>query len=174
MLRTSFGRVRGRLMSAPRMDVFASTSGNIRSLAPTNNHESYVSLSITDSSRRTYPLLMRIHCAARIQVATRPLVPLGTASPHDTDVSLLARRFIQKRFMSTDQKKNKSSTSSDDTKPSPPASAEQQEHGRLSSIVRSVGPTLRKVTEWNVGDLLSVYAIVLLIALIIFSPYMVE
>lgn len=52
------------------------------------------------------------------------------------------------------------------------AAAETQT-GKLSSIVRSVGPTLRKVTEWNTGDLLSVYAIVLLIVLIILSPYVI-
>lgn len=65
-------------------------------------------------------------------------------------------------------KKPKVATTTDEVPP-----PEEAEPGRLSSIVRSVGPTLRKVTEWNVGDLVSVYAIVLLIALIIFSPYVV-
>jgi hypothetical protein len=49
-----------------------------------------------------------------------------------------------------------------------------EEPGRLSSMVRSVGPTLRKVTEWNLGDLVSVYAILFLITLIIVSPYALE
>ena len=76
--------------------------------------------------------------------------------------------------MSSNEKNTKDAPSSDNkatAKAGPPEEA--QEPGRLSSIVRSVGPTLRKVTEINVGDLVSVYAIVILIALIMFSPYMV-
>jgi hypothetical protein len=38
----------------------------------------------------------------------------------------------------------------------------------------AVGPTLRKVTEWNFSDLMSVYAILFLITLIIVSPYAME
>jgi hypothetical protein len=76
------------------------------------------------------------------------------------DISL---RSIQRRCMSSNDK----NTKSDKT-------AESIEPGRLSSIVRSVGPTLRKVTEMNVGDLVSVYAIIILIALIIFSPHVIE
>ena len=172
MLRIFFGRVRGRL-SASHIDVFASTSGSIRSLAQIDDTSSYVAPNRTDSSR-AYPLLMRIHgVSCRTHVATRPIV-LGTASPHYTDVSLLTQRYIKKRCMSS-EKKNKNDSSGDRKSETTKETAEASEQGpsRLSSIVRSVGPTLRKVTEWNVGDLLSVYAIVLLIALIIFSPYVV-
>jgi len=131
-------------------------------------------------SLRPNHLLLRIHGIARIHVASRPLVLGTTASPPQSmssasDISILAQRYIQRRCMSSNNNKDQEA-SGDKTTPDPKqpaAETSEQEAGRLSSIVRSVGPTLRKVTEWNVGDLLSVYAIVLLIALIIFSPYVV-
>ena len=54
-----------------------------------------------------------------------------------------------------------------DEKPPPPKKVEE-EHGRLSQIV----PALRqRVTYFNTGDLMSVYAIVVLILVIVFSPF---
>lgn len=79
--------------------------------------------------------------------------------------------------MSSNNKNTKGASSGDKKAESSeqPALVEEsiEEPGRLTSIVRSVGPTLRKVTEINVGDLVSVYAIVILIALIMFSPYVI-
>ena len=100
-----------------------------------------------------------------------------------SELSSLSRRRIQKRWMSstnkegsTDEAKKPISKEAASGKKQPESEqvASDQEPGRLSSIMDSVGPTLRKVTEWNVGDLVSVYAIVLLIVLIIFSPIVVE
>jgi Ca2+/H+ antiporter len=89
---------------------------------------------------------------------------------------------MQKRWMSSNEENpgKKKPTSKEGAKGAEKQETEKvaakagtDEPGRLSSIIHSVGPTLRKVTEWNVGDLVSVYAIVLLVLIIIFSPYVV-
>jgi hypothetical protein len=46
---------------------------------------------------------------------------------------------------------------------------------RLTALVDSVGPTLKRVSaEWNMGDLLSVYGIVALIGVILAAPMVVR
>jgi hypothetical protein len=70
----------------------------------------------------------------------------------------------QRRHMSSDDKKQKPPVTT-----SAPVDAE--ETGRLGGIV----PALRqRVTEFNTGDLVSVYGIVLLIVAIVFAPFIAK
>lgn len=162
------------------MDVF---SASIRPGIQNSDRETHMVSNIDhrNESMRLDPLLMRIQGVARIHVSSRPLALMGTASPHfmvscASKCSILAQRRVQKRCISSNKFEGDKKTPDQGDKKAPETdqgAAADQEPGRLSSIVRSVGPTLRKVTEWNVPDLLSVYAVVILIALIMFSPYMV-
>ena len=186
MLQTPISRaIRGRL-SASRLEAIASVSGGIRSSIRT-----YDNKSCRNESLWPDPLLPRIRQGiAGIHVSARPQMLGSAVSLQPTsfrsaasELSSLSRRRIQKRWMSstnkegsTDEAKKPISKEAASGKKQPESEqvASDQEPGRLSSIMDSVGPTLRKVTEWNVGDLVSVYAIVLLIVLIIFSPIVVE
>jgi hypothetical protein len=109
--------------------------------------------------------------------------------------SAALRSGRQKRWMSssssddgTTKKKDESgSTQSDETKTTTgssdflkeqssetPDGAPPGTNNPLSSIVQSVGPTLRKVSDWNLGDLASVLGILVLILLIVVAPSVVE
>lgn len=178
MLRT-FSRVRGRLR-ASRLDCIASTSGSFQPLYTSETCVAPVT-SVCSSSfvRPGAAALLRIR---GIHMSSRPLVMLDMLSPlsavsSSSQASLMqAQRCTiqQQRYLSSNNNKSSPDKPSNDNASSSTDDIASEEPGRLSSIVRSVGPTLRKVTEWNVPDLVSVYAIVLLIALIIFSPYVVE
>ena len=48
------------------------------------------------------------------------------------------------------------------------------EQGRLSAIADSLRPTLKRVAQWNTGDLVSVYGIVIFILVLVFSPFIIE
>lgn len=70
----------------------------------------------------------------------------------------------QRRYLNSDDKKQKPPVKTSD-----PVSSE--ETGRLGGIV----PALRqRVTEFNTGDLVSVYGIVLLIVAIVFAPFIAK
>jgi hypothetical protein len=57
----------------------------------------------------------------------------------------------------------------------PPPIPESEAATRMHKLVDSVGPTLRRVSnDLNPGDLLSVYGIVALIALIVVAPMVVR
>ena len=56
-----------------------------------------------------------------------------------------------------------------------PDSTQGVNQRRLTALVDSVGPTLKRVQEeWNTGDLLSVYGIVALIGVIAVAPFVVR
>lgn len=181
MLRTPFSGIRRRLGGSFRMNVVATMNNNTSQSArvlPSVPNIDYRNECVEPNS-----LMLRIQGVARIHTAARPLIIMvGTVSPHfmahrpsEVATLLLSKRCIQKRMMSSNNNKNTEASGDKKTESAEqsPAAAETEEPGRLSSIVRSVGPTLRKVTEINVGDLVSVYAIIILIALIIFSPYVI-
>lgn len=160
MMRTSFGTVRRRLSS----DMLACCS-----IRPTG---ACIAPNVAfDRSNRLDPTIQGI---SRAPIHSSSPSCTGTASPHlmilrstVSDVPVLRTR----RWMSSGKKEPPKEEKVEE--PAKQVEEKVEEPGRLSSIVRSVGPTLRKVTEWNLGDLVSVYAIVLLIMLIIFSPYVI-
>ena len=159
MLRTSFGPFRRRLSS----DMVVSCA-----IRPTG---ACIDPNVAfDRRNRLYPTMQGI---ARSH--TSYSLCIGSTSPHFmtlrsavSNVPVLRKR----RWMSSGKKGPPKEAKVEE--PVKEIKEKVEEPGRLSSIVRSVGPTLRKVTEWNLGDLVSVYAIVLLIVLIIVSPYVIE